>query len=190
MYNPRTRPHRALCQQLNDLQQEQAQLLVIQDAVCLRATLLACRYASADALEKLGVVYKAATDLLQEYYDCFVDETRLAGKGPAMIKVETGVAALEKDMLQKKIARPLSECCPLRLKRHISAHPPFVASSLMSDLPCMHHVASCERGSGLQMYRLNGQQALCMVSGCSLLLQVSCRHHCRERQCYGRAASL
>ena len=95
--------------------------------MCLRATLHACRYASADALEKLGVVYKEATDLLQEYYDCFVNETRLAGKGPAMIKVEMGVAALEKDMLQKKIARPLSECCPLSSEcSYLPIHPSWL----------------------------------------------------------------
>ena len=106
----------------------------------LEARLLACRYASADALEKLGVVYREATGLLQEYYGCFVDETRLAGKGTAMIEGETGVAALEKDMLQKKIARPLSECCLLRLALPESAPPCLITSSLASNYPCMPYV--------------------------------------------------
>ena len=84
--------------------------------------LVLCRYASADALEKLGGVYKEATGLLEGYYDAFYNETRLAGKGRAEIEEETCVAALEKDLLQRKIARPLSEpshtshhCCAVSL---------------------------------------------------------------------------
>lgn len=78
-----------------------------------------CRYASADALEKLGEVYKEATGLLEGYYAAFYNETRLAGKGRAEIEEETGVAALEKDLLQKKIAQPLSE--PSHPSRHYCA---------------------------------------------------------------------
>ena len=110
--NARTRPPDSPFLAVQQLEGEEGQLLVNQDLLCLRVMLPACRYASADALEKLGVVYREATGLLQEYYGCFVDETRLAGKGTAMIEGETGVAALEKDMLQKKIARPLSEYLP------------------------------------------------------------------------------
>jgi len=71
-----------------------------------------CRYASADALEKLGVIYREGTGLLEGYYDAFYNETRLAGKSQNVIEEETGVAALEKDLLQQKIARPISELIP------------------------------------------------------------------------------
>ncbi len=80
---------------------------------------MSSRYASADALEKLGEVYREAMGLLEGYYNAFYNETRLAGKGRAEIEEEMGVAALEKDLLQKKIARPLSE--PSRHSHHLSA---------------------------------------------------------------------
>ena len=135
------------------------------------------------------MVYKEATDLLQEYYNCFVDETRLAGKGPAMIETEAGVAALEKDMLQKKIARPLSECRLLCLAIPHTAHPPFMASSLVSNHPCVYQVAIPVRGHGLRCVDLDGQQAMRMSPSCSPVLQASCRHRCRGRLCCGRGVS-
>lgn len=58
-------------------------------------------------------MYKEATGLLEGYYQAFYDETRLAGKGRAEAEEEAGIAALEKDLLQEKIARPLSEQAPL-----------------------------------------------------------------------------
>lgn len=67
------------------------------------------RYAGADALERMGELYREAAELAEGYYDAFYNETRLAGKGRAEIEEETGVAALEKDLLQKKIAQPLSK---------------------------------------------------------------------------------
>ena len=130
--------------------------------------MLACRYASADALEKLGVVYREATGLLQEYYGCFVDETRLAGKGTAMIEGETGVAALEKDMLQKKIAQPLSECCPLCLAILVFAHPPFSASILVIDTPwCASCRNPCKRLQAVSVLSGESQQAMRTVPSCS-----------------------
>ena len=67
------------------------------------------RYAGADALETMGEIYRQATGLLEGYYDAFYNETRLAGRGREEIEEETAVAALEKDLLQKKIARPISK---------------------------------------------------------------------------------
>ncbi len=67
------------------------------------------RYAGADALETMGEIYRQAAGSLEEYYDAFYNETRLAGKGRDEVEEMTGVAALEKDLLQKKIARPISK---------------------------------------------------------------------------------
>ena len=156
----------------------------------LEAMLLACRYASADALEKLGVVYREATGLLQEYYGCFVDETRLAGKGTAMIEEETGVAALERDMLQKKIARPLSECCLLCLTMLAFAHPPFTASTLVVDTPwCAICHNPFKRLQAVSVLPGKSQTSHAHSPKLHSLLQASCRRRCRGRLCCGRAAS-
>lgn len=71
--------------------------------------LLLSRYAGADALETMGEIYRQAAELLEGYYDAFYNETRLAGHGRDETEEMTGVAALEKDLLQKKIARPISK---------------------------------------------------------------------------------
>lgn len=62
-------------------------------------------------MEKLGKAYKEATGLLEIYYEAFFEETRLAGEDrmQSTVDEELGVASLEKDLLQKKIAQPLSE---------------------------------------------------------------------------------
>ena len=57
-------------------------------------------------------MYREAAGLMEGYYDAFYNETRLAGKARDEIEEETGVAALEKDLLQKKIARPISKRTP------------------------------------------------------------------------------
>ena len=56
----------------------------------------------------MGEIFRQGAELMEGYYDAFYDETRLAGKDRAEDEEMTGVAALEKDLLQRKIARPIS----------------------------------------------------------------------------------
>ena len=69
----------------------------------------ATRYTSVASLETLGLAYKQATELVGHYYDAFHNETKLATDPSALAKEKAGVEALEKDLLIKKMAQPLSE---------------------------------------------------------------------------------
>ncbi len=68
------------------------------------------RYASTAALECLGETHREATCLFQHYYEAFYEETRHVD---AWGDTERGVTALEKELLKKKIAQPLSACSGL-----------------------------------------------------------------------------
>jgi len=72
-----------------------------------------CRYASVAALGDLGHIYREATDLIEHYYEAFYDETKLAATLQHVSASEEGVAALEKDLLVKRVAQPISEPLPV-----------------------------------------------------------------------------
>ncbi len=61
------------------------------------------------SLETLGLAYKQATELIGLYYDAFHNETKLATNPNALAEEKAGVEALEKDLLIKKVAQPLSQ---------------------------------------------------------------------------------
>ena len=63
------------------------------------------RYASTAALETLGHTFQEATRLFEHYYEAFYEETRHVD---AWDSAGHGVEALEKQLLTKKIAQPLS----------------------------------------------------------------------------------
>lgn len=65
------------------------------------------RYASTATLECLGHTFKDATCLFEHYYEAFYEETRNVDH---LEETEHGVEALEKNLLTKKIAQPLSAC--------------------------------------------------------------------------------
>ena len=79
--------------------------------------LWARRYASTAALECLGATHREAACLFWHYYEAFYEETRHVD---AWSETEAGVQTLEKDLLRKKIAQPLSACA-------------------RGPLPCVHH---------------------------------------------------
>ncbi|BDA49627.1 hypothetical protein COCOBI_14-2470 [Coccomyxa sp. Obi] len=66
-------------------------------------------YTSVASLETLGLAYKQATELVGHYYDAFHNETKLATDPNALAEEKAGVEALEKDLLIKKVAQPLSD---------------------------------------------------------------------------------
>ena len=68
-----------------------------------------CRFTSVASLETLGQAYKQGTELVGLYYDAFFTETKLATDPRALAEAEEGVLLLEKDLLIKKVAQPLSE---------------------------------------------------------------------------------
>lgn len=63
------------------------------------------RYASTAALETLGQAFKDANELFEHYYEAFYNETKNAADLSA---AQEGVEALEKQLLTKRIAAPLS----------------------------------------------------------------------------------
>ena len=67
------------------------------------------RYASTATLEMLGHTFREATCLFEHYYEAFYEETRNVD---TLDETEHGVEALEKNLLTKKIAQPLSACSP------------------------------------------------------------------------------
>jgi hypothetical protein len=61
------------------------------------------------ALEKMGKAYREATQILEDYYDVFYKETRLAAEGQLFAPEEECAAMLEKNWLIDRVAQPLSE---------------------------------------------------------------------------------
>ncbi len=72
------------------------------------------------SLETLGQAYKQGAELVGLYYDAFYTETKLAANPRALAEAEEGILVLEKDLLIKKVAQPLSEPQPLHLQTHSS----------------------------------------------------------------------
>ena len=60
------------------------------------------------ALETLGKAYREATQLMEDYYVAFHNETQLAAEGRSPCPQVQGVAALEKNTLVERVAQPLS----------------------------------------------------------------------------------
>ena len=60
------------------------------------------------ALEKLGRAYREATQLIEDYYVAFHQETQLAAQGRSPCPELQGVAVLEKNTLIDRVQQPLS----------------------------------------------------------------------------------
>lgn len=70
--------------------------------------LLNGRYTSVAALETLGKAYREATELMEDYYVAFHQETQLAAEGRSPCPELQGLAVLEKNALIERVAQPLS----------------------------------------------------------------------------------
>ncbi|BDA49628.1 hypothetical protein COCOBI_14-2480 [Coccomyxa sp. Obi] len=66
-------------------------------------------YTSVAALETLGKAYREATQLMEDYYVAFHQETQLAAEGRSPCPELQGVAVLERNTLIDRVAQPLSE---------------------------------------------------------------------------------
>ncbi len=67
-----------------------------------------CRYTSVAALETLGRAYREATQLIEDYYVAFHEETLMAAQGRSPCPEVQGVAVLEKNAIIDRVQQPLS----------------------------------------------------------------------------------
>lgn len=73
------------------------------------SAVLMCRYTSVASLETLGQAYRQGTELIGHYYEAYLKEAELAADPKAVADAQDGVQILEKDLLIKKMAQPLSK---------------------------------------------------------------------------------